>query len=52
MASVLQRLRQRKIVEWAIAYVADAWLILELLGFVAENFTWPRGIVRGSTGGT
>jgi TolB-like protein/Tfp pilus assembly protein PilF len=49
MASVLQRLRQRKIVEWAIAYVAGAWLLLELLGFVAENFGWPTGIVRGAT---
>jgi serine/threonine-protein kinase len=49
MASVFQRLRQRKIVEWAIAYVAGAWLLLELLGFVAENFAWPTGIVRGAT---
>jgi TolB-like protein/tetratricopeptide (TPR) repeat protein len=49
MASAVQRLRQRKIVEWAIAYVAAAWLLLELLGFVAENFGWPAGIVRGAT---
>jgi TolB-like protein/Flp pilus assembly protein TadD len=49
MASVFQRLRQRKIVQWAIAYVAGAWLLLELLGFVAENFGWSVGIVRGAT---
>jgi len=49
MASVFQRLTQRKIVQWAIAYVAGAWLLLEALGFVAENFGWPAGIVRGAT---
>ena len=49
MASVSQRLTQRKIVQWAIAYVAGAWLLLEVLGFVAENFGWPAGIVRGAT---
>ena len=49
MASVFQRLRQRKIVQWAVAYVAGAWLLLELLGFVAENFGWSAGIVRGAT---
>ncbi|MEE9579015.1 MAG: hypothetical protein V3W24_05510, partial [Gemmatimonadota bacterium] len=49
MASVFQRLTRRKIVQWAIAYVAGAWLLLEVLGFVAENFGWPAGIVRGAT---
>ncbi len=49
MASVFQRLTQRKIVQWAIAYVAGAWLLLEVLGFVAENFGCPAGIVRGAT---
>ncbi len=49
MASVFQSLTQRKIGQWALAYVAGAWLILEVLGFVAENFGWPAGIVRGAT---
>jgi TolB-like protein/Tfp pilus assembly protein PilF len=49
MASVFQSLTQRKIVQWAIAYVAGAWLLLEVLGFVAENFGWPAGLVRGAT---
>ncbi len=43
----VQRLTQR-IVQWAIAYVAGAWLLVEVLGFVAENFGWPAGIVRGA----
>jgi TolB-like protein/Flp pilus assembly protein TadD len=29
--------------------VAGAWLLLEVLGFVAENFGWPAGLVRGAT---
>ncbi len=49
MASVFQRLTQRRIAQWAIAYVAGAWLLIEVLGFVAENFGWPAGIVRGAT---
>ncbi len=48
MASLIQRLTQRKIVQWAIAYVAGAWLLVEVLSFIAENFGWPAGIVRGA----
>jgi serine/threonine-protein kinase len=49
MATFVQNLKQRKVVQWAIAYVAGSWLILEVLGFVAENFGWPTGLVRGVT---
>ena len=49
MASFVQSLKQRRVVQWAIAYVAGSWLILEVLGFVAENFGWPTGLVRGMT---
>ncbi len=48
MASLVERLTQRKIVQWAIAYVAGAWLLVEVLSFVAENFGWPAGFVRGA----
>ena len=48
LESLVQSLTQRKIVQWAIAYVAGAWLLIEVLGFVAENFGWPAGIVRGA----
>jgi len=49
MAALFDSMKTRKIVRWAIAYVAGAWLLLEILGFVAENFGWPAGIVRGAT---
>ncbi|MEJ2371196.1 MAG: tetratricopeptide repeat protein [Gemmatimonadales bacterium] len=49
MTTFVQDLKQRKVVQWAIAYVAGSWLILEILGFVAENFGWPTSLVRGVT---
>jgi TolB-like protein/Flp pilus assembly protein TadD len=48
LPSLVQRLTQRKIVQWAIAYVAGAWLLVEVLSFIAENFGWPVGFVRGA----
>jgi TolB-like protein/Flp pilus assembly protein TadD len=49
VATFVQSLKQRKVVQWGIAYVAGSWLILEVLGFVAENFGWPTGLIRGMT---
>jgi serine/threonine-protein kinase len=46
--SLLQRLKERKIVQWAIVYLAGAWLVLEALGFVADNFGWPTYITRSA----
>jgi len=47
--SLIENLTRRKVIQWAIAYVAGAWLLLEVLGFVAENFGWPTYLVRGAT---
>ena len=49
MPSLIENLTRRKVIQWAIAYVAGAWLLLEVLGFVAENFGWPTSLVRGAT---
>jgi len=48
MPSLLQRLKERKIVQWAVVYLAGAWLFLEALGFVADNFGWPSYITRSA----
>jgi TolB-like protein/Flp pilus assembly protein TadD len=48
MPTVLQRLKERKIVQWAVVYLAGAWLFLEALGFVADNFGWPTFITRSA----
>lgn len=49
MSSFLRHLRQRKITQWAVAYLAGAWLFLEVLGFIADHFSWPGFIVQGAT---
>jgi TolB-like protein len=49
MTETSERIKERKLFQWAIAYVAGGWLLLELLGFVADNFGWPASIIRGAT---
>ncbi|NJD18699.1 MAG: hypothetical protein FIA95_05375, partial [Gemmatimonadetes bacterium] len=39
--SLIDRLRRRKSVQWALAYLAGAWLALEVLDLLAENFSFP-----------
>ncbi len=41
-----ERLRERKLIQWAIAYLAGAWLLLELTSFAGESFGWPGSINR------
>ena len=38
------RLRRRKVVQWGIAYAAGAWALLQVVGFAADTFDWPRQI--------
>jgi uncharacterized membrane protein YkgB len=42
-------LKRRKIVQWALAYLAGAWVILQLVDILADQFGWPAGLVRGVT---
>lgn len=49
MAAILERLKQRKIFQWGIAYLAAAWLGLQLLDFLRENFGWSLVLVRSGT---
>jgi TolB-like protein/Flp pilus assembly protein TadD len=41
-----QRLRQRKLVQWAIAYVAFAFALLQGLDVTAQRFEWPGASER------
>ncbi|HEX5352979.1 MAG TPA: tetratricopeptide repeat protein [Rhodanobacteraceae bacterium] len=41
-----QRLKQRKLVQWSIAYVAFAFAVLQGLDIVAARFGWPDVIER------
>src|SRR5215831_1986598 len=49
MNEFLQRLKQRKLVQWAIAYVAAAFALLQGIDIVAQQFGWPEGVRRGVT---
>lgn len=41
MDHLIRRIRERKIVQWTVVYLAGAWVFLEALGFVADTFSWP-----------
>src|SRR5213075_2484449 len=49
MNEFLQRLKQRKLVQWAIAYVAAAFALLQGIDIVAQQFGWPERVRRGIT---
>lgn len=38
--SLLDRLRERKIVQWTVAYLALAWLVLQLMDVLSEIWGW------------
>ncbi|MDX1394172.1 MAG: hypothetical protein R3195_07270 [Gemmatimonadota bacterium] len=48
-SSALEQLRRRKVFQWSAAYLATAWLILQVLDFLRENFGWSPAIVRSVT---
>src|SRR5436190_11700127 len=49
MNEFLQRLKQRKLVQWAVGYVAAAFALLQGIDIVAQQFGWPEGVRRGIT---
>ncbi len=38
--SLLDRLRERKVVQWTVAYLALAWLVLQLMDVLSEIWGW------------
>ena len=42
----LARLKQRKLVQWALAYIAFAFALLQGVDIVAQRFAWPEQIER------
>jgi hypothetical protein len=49
MNEFLQRLKQRKLVQWALAYIGAAFALLQGIDIVAQQFGWPDGVRRGIT---
>lgn len=46
MSELLAQLRQRKLVQWAVAYAAGAWVLLQVLSLVAGTYDWPPLAMR------
>jgi TolB-like protein len=45
---VLASLRERKVVQWTLAYAAAAAALLQLVALVAAQFAWPEAIARSA----
>ncbi len=46
MSEFLQRLKQRKLVQWTLGYVAAAFALLQGIDIVAQRFGWPEQTMR------
>ena len=46
MGEFLERLKQRKLVQWALAYVAAAFALIQVLDVVAQRFGWSEDLER------
>ncbi len=46
--SFATRLRERKIVQWALAYLAGAWLALQVMEVLGDILTLPLSFQRGA----
>jgi len=43
------RVRHRKVVQWALAYAAGAWALLQGLEYITNTFHWPEQFQQFST---
>ncbi len=46
--NLLAEIRRRKIPQWLLAYAAGAWVVLQVLGLMADSFEWSRLVMRVS----
>jgi TolB-like protein len=46
MTNFMERLKQRKLVQWTAAYVAAAWALLQVLDLAADSYGWPKVIMH------
>ncbi len=49
MSSLFQRLKERKLFQWALAYLAGAWLVLQLVEVLGQIFQWSLVLQQGIT---
>ena len=46
MTDLWQRLKQHKLVQWALAYLAAGWALLQALGLAVDSYEWPHDVMR------
>ena len=46
MHEFFRRLKQRKLVQWTLGYVASAFALLQGIDIVAQRFGWPEQTIR------
>jgi TolB-like protein len=49
MPPLLSRLKERKLVQWALAYAAGGWALLEAADVVGGQFHWPEWLLQAVT---
>lgn len=45
----IRALRERKVVQWTLAYLAGAWAVLQILDVLSDRFSWPAIVFRAAT---
>jgi hypothetical protein len=45
----VEGLRERKLVQWLVGYLAVAWMALQLTDSLREIWNWPVGVPRAIT---
>lgn len=46
----MERLKERRIAPWGLAYIAGAAVVIEVADVLAGNFGWPASFLRGLIG--
>jgi TolB-like protein len=49
MHPFLHRLKERKLVQWALAYLAGAWVLVQVVHLLGEQFSLPTALLRSIT---
>ncbi|HEX6063578.1 MAG TPA: tetratricopeptide repeat protein [Longimicrobiales bacterium] len=48
-SSLFRALKDRKIAQWAVAYLAAAWLVVQVVALIGGQFGWPDALQRAVT---
>ncbi len=44
--SAFKKLKERKLAQWAVAYVAGSWAVLQVADLLSETYGWPTPVMR------